>query len=45
LRLRDESDRERTQPAEDADVIDTTSLDIDNVVERIERLIRERQRV
>jgi cytidylate kinase len=45
LRLRDESDRERTQPAGDADVIDTTSLDIDNVVERIERLIRERQRV
>jgi CMP/dCMP kinase len=45
LRVRDESDRERTQPAEDAHVIDTTSLDVEDVVDRIERLIRERQRV
>jgi CMP/dCMP kinase len=45
LRLRDESDRERTQPADDAEVIDTTSLDVDDVVDRIARLIRDRQRV
>jgi cytidylate kinase len=43
LRLRDESDRERTQPADDAVVIDTGSLDVEDVVERIERLVRERQ--
>jgi CMP/dCMP kinase len=42
LRLRDESDRERTQPAADAAVIDTSSLEVDDVVERIERLVRER---
>ena len=42
LRVRDESDRERTQPAADAAVIDTSSLDVDDVVERIERLVRER---
>jgi cytidylate kinase len=41
LRLRDASDRERTQAADDADVIDTSSLDVDDVVERIERLVRE----
>jgi CMP/dCMP kinase len=43
LRERDESDRERTQPAEDAKVIDTSSLDVDDVVEQIERLVRERR--
>jgi cytidylate kinase len=42
LRVRDESDRERTQPAADAVVIDTSSLEVDDVVERIERLVRER---
>jgi cytidylate kinase len=42
LRVRDESDRERTQPAADAVVVDTSSLDVDDVVERIERLVRER---
>jgi cytidylate kinase len=42
LRLRDESDRERTQPAADAEVVDTSSLEVDDVVERIERLVRER---
>jgi CMP/dCMP kinase len=42
LRLRDASDRERTQPAADAAVIDTSSLDVDDVVERIERLVRQR---
>jgi cytidylate kinase len=45
LRLRDESDRERTQPAEDAQVIDTSALEVEDVVEHIERLVRERQRV
>jgi cytidylate kinase len=42
LRLRDESDRERTHPAEDADVIDTSGLDVEDVVDRIERRVRER---
>jgi cytidylate kinase len=42
LRVRDESDRERTRPAADAVVIDTSSLEVDDVVERIERLVRER---
>jgi CMP/dCMP kinase len=42
LRVRDESDRERTQPAADAVVVDTSSLEVDDVVERIERLVRER---
>jgi CMP/dCMP kinase len=45
LRLRDESDRERTQPAEDAVVIDTSELEVDDVVEQIKRLVRQRQRV
>ena len=44
LRERDESDRERTQPAEDAEVIDTSSLEVDDVVEHIERLVLERAR-
>jgi cytidylate kinase len=43
LRLRDRSDRERTLPAEDAVVIDTSSLEVDDVVEQIERLVREWQ--
>jgi len=42
LRTRDESDRARMQPAEDAVLIDTTALEVDDVVARIERLIRER---
>ncbi|MDQ3777280.1 MAG: (d)CMP kinase [Actinomycetota bacterium] len=42
LRLRDESDAARMQPAEDAERIDTTDLDVDDVVERIERLVRAR---
>lgn len=44
LRLRDESDRERTHPAEDAKVIDTSSLEVDDVVEEIERCVREQAR-
>jgi cytidylate kinase len=42
LRARDKSDRERMQPAEDAILIDTTDLEVDDVVARIEQLIRER---
>jgi cytidylate kinase len=42
LRLRDERDAGRTQPAGDAEVIDTTELGIDEVVRRIERLVRAR---
>ena len=43
LQVRDASDAERTIPAEDAHVIDTTKLRIDDVVARIEQLVRERQ--
>jgi cytidylate kinase len=43
LRARDDSDRARMQPAEDAEVIDTSELDVENVVDRIEALVRERQ--
>ena len=42
LRLRDEKDAERMQPAEDAREIDTTGLRVEDVVERIEELVRER---
>jgi cytidylate kinase len=42
LRARDKLDRERMQPAEDAVLIDTTALEVDDVVTRIEALIRER---
>ncbi len=40
LRLRDESDASRMEPAEDAIQIDTTNLDVDDVVTRIEELVR-----
>jgi len=42
LKLRDESDRARMQPADDAERIDTTELDVDEVVGRIEELVRAR---
>ncbi len=42
LRARDNKDRERMQPADDAIQIDTTDLEVDDVVARIESLIRER---
>lgn len=42
LRLRDESDAARMRPAPDATEIDTTSLEVEDVVDRIEALIRER---
>jgi cytidylate kinase len=43
LRHRDESDAARMRPAPDAEQIDTTTLQVDDVVDRIERLVRERQ--
>ena len=42
LRTRDESDRARMQPADDAVLIDTTDLQVDDVVTRIEDLVRAR---
>ena len=42
LRLRDERDAAQMQPAEDAREIDTTELDVDDVVDVIERLVAER---
>jgi CMP/dCMP kinase len=42
LRLRDESDAARMQPAADAIEIDTTDLEVEDVVDRIEALVRER---
>ena len=42
LRARDESDRVRMQPAEDAELIDTTDLEVDDVVTRIQALIASR---
>jgi cytidylate kinase len=42
LKLRDASDRVRMQPADDAEQIDTTGLDVDEVVSRIEELVRAR---
>jgi cytidylate kinase len=43
MRLRDQSDAARMNPAEDAVQIDTTELDVEDVVGRIEQLVRERQ--
>ena len=40
LRLRDQSDAARMQPAADAHEIDTTSLQVDDVVDQIEELVR-----
>jgi cytidylate kinase len=42
LKARDESDRVRMQPADDAVQIDTTDLEVDDVVARIEELVRAR---
>jgi cytidylate kinase len=42
LRARDESDAARMQPAEDAKVIDTSDLDVEDVVDEIEELVRAR---
>jgi cytidylate kinase len=43
LRLRDERDAAQMRPAADAEQIDTTGLDVEDVVAQIERLIRSRQ--
>jgi cytidylate kinase len=43
LRLRDERDAAQMQAASDAEEIDTTSLDVTEVVAKIARLVRERQ--
>jgi CMP/dCMP kinase len=43
LRLRDENDAAQMRPAEDAERIDTTELSIDEVIARIEELVRQRQ--
>ena len=42
LRLRDESDAARMRPAPDATEIDTTALEVGDVVDRIETLVHER---
>ena len=42
MRTRDESDAARMQPADDAVEIDTTHLEVEDVVARIEALVRER---
>jgi cytidylate kinase len=44
LRLRDERDSAQMRPATDAHTIDTTELDIERVVDSIERLVEERAR-
>jgi cytidylate kinase len=43
LRLRDQSDAARMRPADDAVQIDTTELEVEDVVDQIEHLVRERQ--
>jgi cytidylate kinase len=45
LRARDASDAARMQPAEDAQQIDTTDLRVEDVVERIEEIVRARSAV
>jgi cytidylate kinase len=45
LRARDASDFARMQPAEDAQQIDTTDLRVEDVVERIEQMVRARTAV
>jgi cytidylate kinase len=42
LRARDEKDAVRMQPAPDATEIDTTSLEVEQVVEKIEQMVRAR---
>jgi cytidylate kinase len=42
LRRRDERDAPRLQPAPDAEQIDTTNLEVDDVVSRIEEIVQQR---
>jgi cytidylate kinase len=44
LRLRDERDAAQMQPAPDAETLDTTALSIEDVLDRIERLVEARAR-
>jgi cytidylate kinase len=44
LRLRDQRDAAQMQPASDAARIDTTELEVEEVVDRIERLVEEREK-
>ncbi len=44
LRLRDERDAAQMQPAPDAQTMDTTALSVEDVVDRIERLVEARAR-
>jgi cytidylate kinase len=43
LRARDQSDAVRMRPADDAEVIDTTHIDVEDVVGRIEELVEARR--
>ena len=43
LRVRDQSDAVRMRPADDAEQIDTTNLQVDDVVGRIELLVKQHQ--
>jgi cytidylate kinase len=43
LRRRDERDAVNTQPADDAVLLDTTNLSVDEVVDRIEELVEARR--
>jgi cytidylate kinase len=40
IKIRDERDAPRMQPADDAERIDTTNLQVEDVVDRIERMVR-----
>jgi cytidylate kinase len=42
LRVRDQSDAARMRPADDAEQIDTTDLEVDDVVGRIEEIVQQR---
>jgi cytidylate kinase len=42
LRVRDQSDAARMRPADDAEQIDTTDLEVDDVVTQIEQLVQDR---
>ena len=44
LRLRDERDAAQMQPAPDAETLDTTQLSVDEVLDRIKRLVEARAR-
>jgi CMP/dCMP kinase len=44
LRLRDERDAAQMEPAPDAETLDTTALTVDDVLDRIERLVEARAR-